>query len=72
MPHYRIYISNERGRLVGAAEFDCADDQQAKERARGGFDGQHVELWRQVPLGPGKSTTVSDQYIPVFRTRGDR
>ena len=71
MPHYRVYIIEEHGRLVGAAEFDCADDQEAKERARE-FDGQHAELWRQVPLGPGKSATVSDQYIPVFRTRGDR
>jgi hypothetical protein len=48
MPHYRAYIFDEHGHLTGAVNFDCADDEEAKERARQ-LDGS-VELWRQVPL----------------------
>jgi hypothetical protein len=48
MPHYRAYIFDEHGHLAGAINFDCADDEEAKERGRQ-LDGS-VELWRQVPL----------------------
>jgi hypothetical protein len=48
MPHYRAYSFDEHGHLTGAVNFDCADDEEAKERARQ-LDGS-VELWRQVPL----------------------
>ncbi len=49
MPHYRAYILDGHGRLVAAVKFDCADDEEAKERAKQ-LDGQYVELWRHVPL----------------------
>ena len=47
MPHYRAYILDEHGHLIGAANFDCADDVQSKERARQ-LDGHRVEFWRQA------------------------
>ena len=43
MPHYRAHILDEHGHLIGAANFDCADDVEAKERARQ-LDGH----WRQA------------------------
>lgn len=49
MPHYRVYILDGHGHLVAAVKFDCADDEEAKERAKQ-LDGQNVELWRHVPL----------------------
>jgi hypothetical protein len=52
MPHYRAYILDEHGHLIGAVNLDCADDEEAKERARQ-LGGHRVELWRQVLLrGP--------------------
>lgn len=50
MPRYRAYVFDEHGQLVGAVDFDCADDDEAKERVRR-FDHRHVELWRELPLG---------------------
>jgi hypothetical protein len=49
MPHYRAYIIDEHGQFVSAIDFDCADDEEAKEHARG-LDGRKVELWRELSL----------------------
>jgi hypothetical protein len=54
MPHYRAYIIDEQGQLVSAIDFDCADDEEAKEHARG-LDGRKVELWRELPLDISRS-----------------
>jgi hypothetical protein len=51
MPHYRAYLLDEQGHLIGAVNFDCAEDEAAKERARQALDHHYsLELWRQVPL----------------------
>jgi hypothetical protein len=53
MPHYRAHILDEHGHLIGAADFDCADDVKAEERARQ-LDGHRVEFWRQAcGIAPG-------------------
>jgi hypothetical protein len=52
MSHYRAFILDEHGHVVGAVSFDCADDEEAKERVKP-LGGQQVELWRQVWLLPG-------------------
>jgi hypothetical protein len=49
MPRYRAYVLDEDGHMAGAVEFDCADDEEASERANELRDGD-VELWRLVPL----------------------
>ena len=49
MPRYRAYVLDEDGHVAGAVEFECADDEEASERARE-LDSSDVELWRQVPL----------------------
>ena len=48
MPHYRAYLFDEHGQLVGAVDFDCIDDEAAGAHAEE-LDGR-TELWRQVPL----------------------
>ncbi len=49
MPLYRSYILDEHGHAVGAVNFDAANDEEARARARE-LDGHRVELWRHVPL----------------------
>ena len=49
MPRYRAYVLDEDGHVAGAVEFDCADDEEASERANE-LRYSDVELWRQVPL----------------------
>ena len=49
MPHYRAYIIDEDGELVSGIDFNCADDEEAKEHARA-LDGRRVELWRELSL----------------------
>jgi hypothetical protein len=52
MPHYRAYILDEQGHLKGVVNFDCADDEEAKQSFKhlGGNRGNQIELWRQVAL----------------------
>ena len=33
MPRYRAYVLDDDGHMAGAVEFDCADDEEASERA---------------------------------------
>ncbi len=49
MQRYRAHIFGEHGDLTGSVDFDCADDEEAKERARQ-LDGDDVELWLQIRL----------------------
>jgi hypothetical protein len=48
MAHYRVYVLGEHGQLMGAVNFDCTDDDAAKEHARRLANGHEVQLWRQV------------------------
>jgi hypothetical protein len=48
MPHYRVYLLDQRHHLKVAVNFDCADDEVAKERVKGLLDREEGELWRLV------------------------
>jgi hypothetical protein len=48
MPHYRVYVLDEHGRLASVVNFDCTDDDAAREQAKRLADGREVQLWRQV------------------------
>ena len=48
MPHYRVYVQNEHGQLVAVVNFDCTDDDAAKEQAKRLADGHGVQLWQMV------------------------
>jgi hypothetical protein len=48
MPHYRVYVLDEHGQLVGVVNFDCLDDASAKGQVGRLVDGHDVQLWRLV------------------------
>ena len=48
MPHYRVYVLDEHGQLMSVVNFDCLNDDAAKEHAKRLADDQEVELWRLV------------------------
>lgn len=48
MPHYRLYVLDERGQFMGGVNLACTDDGAAQEHARQLADGHEVELWRLV------------------------
>ena len=48
MPRYRLHILDERGDLVGAVEFECANDAAATRKAQTVLAGTPGELWRRV------------------------
>jgi hypothetical protein len=48
---YRLHILDERGDLVGAVEFECADDAVAERKAQRVLAGTPGELWRLVAGG---------------------
>jgi hypothetical protein len=50
MPHYRLYILDRRGDLLGAVDLDCVDDAAAKGRMEEFLNGQPGELWRRVAV----------------------
>ncbi len=51
MTHYRLHILDERGNLVGAVEFECANDATAKRKAQTVSAGTPWELWRRINGG---------------------
>jgi hypothetical protein len=48
MPHYRLYILDQRGEVEGAVDLDCIDDEAAKERTKVVLGDHCGELWRLV------------------------
>ena len=48
MPHYRLYILDQRGDVEGAVDLDCVDDEAAKERTKLVLRDQCGELWRLI------------------------
>ena len=48
MPHYRLYILDQRGDVAGAVDLDCVDDEAAKERTKVVLGDHCGELWRLV------------------------
>jgi hypothetical protein len=48
MPAYRIYLLNDEGHIDGPPHVkECADDQEAAEKARQFIDGQDIEVWQE-------------------------
>jgi hypothetical protein len=43
---YRVYVLGPEGRVMGAVQFVCPDDDTAKEYSKQLADRDFVELWR--------------------------
>ena len=58
MPDYRVYFLNPDGHISRPSEIiECADDQEATQKARQLVDGHDFELWqgrRRIILLPHK------------------
>ena len=48
MSEYRVYIIGSDGHFQSSIPLDCADDDEAIERARQLVDGHDVELWQRA------------------------
>jgi len=46
MPEYRAYIMSPYGHIQSRVDLVCADEREAKERAKQLVDGHDVELWQ--------------------------
>ena len=44
---YRAYILDEDGRITGVHKLDCANDEEAKEKAAQLLDGHDLDVWRR-------------------------
>jgi hypothetical protein len=62
MPLYRAYLVDESGRMVGAIDLECADDEEAREKAKWLGDGDvEVKLWREIPLIEPESPPIEPE-----------
>jgi hypothetical protein len=43
---YSVYIIGPDGHIEGRIDLQCADDDEAKERAKALVDGHDLELWQ--------------------------
>ena len=46
MREYKAYFIGPDGRIAGRVDLVCADDDEARERAKDLADSQPVELWQ--------------------------
>ncbi len=46
MPAYRVYLFGNDGHIAKAENIECADDEDATQRAKQFIDGCDVELWQ--------------------------
>jgi hypothetical protein len=45
LSHYRAYLLDATGEIVGHRRFECSSDEDAQERAKRLFAGRKGELW---------------------------
>ncbi|UFW48507.1 MULTISPECIES: hypothetical protein [Bradyrhizobium] len=44
---YRAYILDDDGRITGVHELDCANDEEAEEKAAQLRDGHDLDVWQR-------------------------
>ena len=47
MPEYRVYVVGLDGHFRSSVALECADDAEAKDKARQLMDGYDLELWQR-------------------------
>jgi hypothetical protein len=47
MPTFRIYTVGLDGHFMNAKDIECADDQEAIQKAQQALDGRDIELWER-------------------------
>lgn len=46
MAHYRAYLLDQDRHVISVANLQCADEQEARERAQQLVDANDIELWQ--------------------------
>ncbi|OAF06447.1 hypothetical protein AXW67_32285 [Bradyrhizobium neotropicale] len=60
MAHYRAYLLDHDRHVISVANLQCADEQEARERAQQLVDANDIELWQL------------DRLIAVFEAAASR
>jgi hypothetical protein len=60
MTHYRAYLLDQKRHVISVAKLQCADEQEARDRAQQLVDANDIELWQL------------DQRIAVFEAPTSR
>jgi hypothetical protein len=47
MPAFRIYTLGLGGQSIDAKDIECADEQEAIQKAQQAVDGHNIELWER-------------------------
>jgi len=71
MPRYRVHILDASGKVIGAGQFDCVNNEVAQERIGQLAGGLDTELW-QLVASVGSGTTprsLTSEVRPRTRRR---
>jgi len=75
MAHYRAYLLDHDRHVISVANLQCADEQEARERAQQLVDGNDIELWqldRRIAVFEGAITRASQAAGPERPQRAPR
>jgi hypothetical protein len=61
MPRYRIYTIGRDDHFWSDENIQCADDQEANQRAQQTMDGRDIELWERDRFIARLSSNLSPQ-----------
>jgi hypothetical protein len=70
MPAYRVFSFGHNGRFLSVQHMECADDQDAVQKARQGTDGYDAEVWEKgrcvvrMPSTPSPKYTTNELRAP--------
>ncbi len=82
MAHYRAYLLDHDRQVISVANLQCADEQEARERAEQLVDANDIELWqldrriavfKAVTSRPSKAArqgSVQQAQPPTLKPRG--
>ena len=71
MPAYRVFSFGHNGRFLSVKHMECADDQDAVQKAQQGTDGYDAEVWEKgrcvvrMPSTPSPKYTANKPRAPI-------
>jgi hypothetical protein len=71
MPAYRVFSFGHNGRFLSVKHIECADDQEAVQKARQGTDGHDAEVWEKgrcvvrIPATPSPKYATNEPRAPI-------
>jgi len=71
MPIYRVFSFGHNGRFLSVKHIECADDQEAVQKAQQGTDGHDAEVWEKgrcvvrMPSTPSPKYATNEPRAPI-------